>query len=94
MLENLNQWLRFSRMLPYFMCYDHINYARWVSIYLADASQLPDVVRGEFEAGNFVVKRSAAQFNQVDPDQGQAWLNATGKNDGDSWHHKNTFRAS
>ena len=66
-------------MLPYFMRYDHINYSRWDSINLADANQHPDAVREELKAVNFVVKRLAAQFNQVYPDQGQEWLNATGK---------------
>ena len=47
------------------MCYDHINYSRWGSVYLADV--------------NLVVKWLASQFNQVYPDQGQEWLNATGK---------------
>lgn len=35
-----------------------------------------------FEAGNFVVKQSNAKYNQVDPDQSQEWLNATGKKGG------------
>ena len=35
-------------------------------------------MREELKADNFVVKRLAAQFNQVYPDQGQEWLNATG----------------
>ena len=60
-----------SRMLPYFMCYDHINYSRWGSIYLANANQLPDAVRKAFEDSYFEVKQLAAQFNQVYPDQGQ-----------------------
>ncbi len=32
--------------------------------------------------GNFVVKRSARKFNQVDPDQAQEWLNGVGKKGG------------
>ena len=35
---------------------------------------LPEEVRNEFRAGNFVVK---GKFNQVDGDQGQEWLNGT-----------------
>ena len=31
---------------------------------------------------NFVVKQSAADFNQVSPDQAQEWLNVTGKKGG------------
>ena len=62
--------------------YDHTNYARWGSVYLADCHQLPIEVLSEFQDGNFVVKRSAGTFNQVDPDQSQEWLNATGKKGG------------
>ena len=31
---------------------------------------------------NFVVKRSAQKFNQVDPDQAMEWINCTGKKGG------------
>jgi len=31
---------------------------------------------------NFVVKRSAQKFNQVDPDQAMEWINGTGKKGG------------
>ena len=57
-----------AQMLPYFFAYDHTNYARWATIYLADMRQLEETapqVHGEFEAGNFTVKRSTNQFNQV-----------------------------
>lgn len=72
----------FSKMLPYFLHYDHYNYARWGPIYLAEMHQLPQQVLEEFVQGNFVVKRSQKLFNQVDPDQSQEWLNATGKTGG------------
>ena len=69
-------------MLPYFMRYDHHNYAKWVVIYLAEMHQVPAQVEEEFKRGNFVVKRSNAKFNQVSPDQAQEWLNGTGKKSG------------
>jgi hypothetical protein len=72
----------FRCMLPYFMRYDHYNYSRWGSIYLAEMHQLPAEVLSEFQQGNFVVKRSSLKFNQVDPDQSQEWLNAVGKTGG------------
>ena len=68
-------------MLPWFFRYDHTNYARW-AVYLTDATQLPAEILQEFRAGNFVVKQSNAKYNQVDPDQSQGWLNATGKKGG------------
>ena len=72
----------FKSMLPIFMRYDHTNYARWGTIYLSEMNQLPAEVQSEFNNGNFVVKRSKLRFNQVDPDQSQEWLNATGKKGG------------
>ena len=47
----------FSQMLPFFFRYDHINYARWGSVYLAEMSILPPEVLQEFQQGNFVVKK-------------------------------------
>ena len=72
----------FKCMLPFFMRYDHIKYARWGAIYIAEMQQLPAGVEAEFQLGNFVVKRSAQRFSQVDPDQSQEWLNGTGKKGG------------
>ena len=72
----------FQKMLPFFHRYDHINYARWGAVYLAQMKQLPVEVQTEFDKGNWVVKGSPRRFNQVDPDQGQEWLNGTGKRGG------------
>lgn len=72
----------FRSMLPYFMRYNHTNYARWGTVYLNDMHQLSQEVKKEFDAGNFVIKRTPHRFNQVDPDQSQEWLNAVGKNGG------------
>lgn len=72
----------FSLMLPYFMRYDHLNYSRWGPVYIAEMHQLPEPVLSEFQRGNFVVKRSAQKFNQVDPDQAMEWINGTGKKGG------------
>ena len=69
----------FTAMLPYFITYDHVNYARWGTVYISEMNQLPEEVKKEFEAGNFVVKRSQSKFKQVDPDQSQEWLNGAGK---------------
>ena len=69
----------FKRMLPYFFRYDHVNYARWGTVYLAEMSTLPPEVLLEFQEGNFVVKRTERRFNQVSADQRTEWLNATGK---------------
>ena len=59
----------FCHMLPYFFRYDHLNYARWGSVYIAEMEQLPKEVLEEFKKGNFVVKWNESKFNQVSPDQ-------------------------
>ena len=59
------QLYSFKRMLPYFFSYDHVNYARWGTVYLAEMSTL----LLEFQEGNFVVKRTERRFNQVSADQ-------------------------
>ena len=69
-------------MLPYFMRCDHLSYARWGAVYLVEMHQLPEPVLLEFQRGNFVVKRSAQEFNQVYPDQAMEWINGTGKKSG------------
>ena len=61
-------------MLPYYYRYNHTNYARWGTVY-----QLPEEVDNEFQKGNFVVKDTNKQFNQVPSDHSQEWLNNVGK---------------
>ena len=72
----------FKRMLPYFFRYDHTNYAKWGTVYLAEMNMLPQQVLSEFREGNFVVKVGHGKFNQVDGDHGQEWLNGAGKRGG------------
>ena len=65
-----------------FFRYDHLNYARWGSAYIAEMEQLPQEVLEEFKKGNFVVKWKASKFNQVSPDHSLEWLNGIGKRGG------------
>ena len=57
-----------AEMLPYLHAYDHTNYARWATVYLADMQLLsetaPEVFQ-KFTSGNFPVKGSDNIFNQV-----------------------------
>jgi len=76
----------FKSMLPYFYWYNQTNYARWEVIYLNEMNQLPQEVKEESKAGNFVVKRSPHRFNQVEPDQSQEWLSGVGKKS--RWYHR------
>ena len=68
---------------PYFKRYDHLNYARCGPVYLVEIHHLPEPVISEFKRGNFVVKRFAHKFSQVDPGQAMEWINGTGKKGGD-----------
>ena len=72
----------FRQMIPFFMRYDHYNYAGWDPIYLSDIDQLPENLKCEFMIGNIVVERKTHTFNQVVPDQAQERLNGTGKKNG------------
>ena len=72
----------FQSMWPCFMHYNKVNYARWGAISRNEMHQLPQEIQREFEAGNFVGKRSPQQLNQVDPDQSQEWLGCIGKRGG------------
>jgi len=68
--------------LPYFFRYDHLNYARWGSVYIAEMEQLPKEVLEEIRKGNFVVKWNESKFNHVSPDHSLEWLNRLGKRGG------------
>ena len=71
-------------MLQFLFRYDHVNYARCVTVYLAEMSVLPPEVLhvDEFQERNFVVKRTDRRFNQVLADRSTEWLNAVGKKSG------------
>jgi len=67
-------------MLPFFYRYDHTNYARRGTVYLAQMNQLPNAVKEEFVK---VVKVSNSRFNQVDSDRSEERLKSIGgKGDG------------
>ena len=41
----------FQLMLPYFIRYDHMNYARWGAVYLDELQRLPQAILAEFKRG-------------------------------------------
>ena len=69
-------------MLPFLFRYDHVNYTRWGTLYMAEMSVLPPEVPHEFQEGNCVVKRTDQRFCQVSAGQSTEWLNAIGKKSG------------
>ena len=48
----------FEQMLPWMAVLDHINYARWGSVFLNDMKNPPTEVKHEFQIGNVTVKKS------------------------------------
>ena len=68
----------FCSMLPFFFRYDHLNYAKWGSVFIAEMRQLAIEVLRQFRKGNFVVKWSEGRFNQVSADHGLEWLKRRG----------------
>lgn len=66
-------------MLPYIALYDHGNYLKSLSVYIADMNQLPAEVEAGFHLGDFAVLRSNKKFSQVDPDHAQEWVVGTCK---------------
>ena len=69
----------FRKMLPYMFRYDHINYTRWGSVYLAEMNNLPPEILEEFMRRDFIVKESDKKFNQVSLYHSLEWINAVGK---------------
>ena len=72
----------FHSMLSYFFQYKHLNYAKWGSVFIAEMEQLPAEVLEEFKKGNFVVKWSEGEFNEVSADHSLEWLKGIGKRGG------------
>ena len=72
----------FWHMLPCFFRYDHVNYARWGTVYLDEMAKLPPDILREFQQGNCVVMHTNRRFNHVSPGHITEWLNATGKKSG------------
>lgn len=72
----------FCCMLPYFFRYDHLIYAKWGSIFIAEMRQLPMEVLQEFKKGNFAVKWSEGAFNKVSAYYSLEWVNGIGKREG------------
>ena len=46
-------------MLPYYFATNHHNYARWMTVYLTDMTQLPPDVEEDFRSGQFAVRRTS-----------------------------------
>ena len=72
----------FAEMLPWFAAFDHVNYFRWGTVFLADMNMLQQtapVVYHGFQEGDFVTKETTRQFNQIPDDQALEHVNRAGK---------------
>lgn len=83
-------WQSFTSMLPYFFRYNHINYARWGTVYISEMHNLPAEVEAEFEqlCGKAVrapvqpgISRSEPRVAEWNWEEGR-W---------DCWHNKNNI---
>jgi hypothetical protein len=56
------------QLLPYFFALDKYNYARWLTVHLHDMMQLDKTcpsVKGKFEEGSFVVRKTQRKFSAL-----------------------------
>jgi hypothetical protein len=74
-----------KQMLPWFFLFDHPNYARWLSVHVADLELLPTSapdVHAEFCNGNFALRKTQKPFSALAVDQAHEQHNAIVKGDG------------
>lgn len=73
------------KLLPWFFSFDHIHYARWLSVHLCDMLSLqetnPDVY-SHFQEGLFVVQKTKRAFSSIGIDHAHEQNNKCVKGDG------------
>ena len=74
-----------SQIIPWLFALDHINYARWLPVHIADMLNLirshPDVYF-EFMKGHFAVQKTNKVFSAISIDQCHEQMNKLVKGDG------------
>ena len=74
-----------SMFIPWVFSFDHINYARWLSVhirYMFSLSETHPVIYKEFVAGRFVAHKTNRPFSAMTLDQAHEQANANVKGDG------------
>jgi hypothetical protein len=74
-----------KQMIPWFYLFDHIHYARWLSVHIKDLQELPEKcpeVDHQFNLGNFVVRKTRNPFSALAIDQAHEQHNAEIKGSG------------
>ena len=72
-------------VMPWFFTFDHIHYARWMTVHVRDMVNLTSshpAIAMEFQRGSFVVAKSHRVFSSVSVDQAHKQYNAVVKGDG------------
>ena len=73
--QRLGNWPgKLDDLCPYFFALGHINYSRWVHVFLRDMTQPPHRhpdVHAKFMEGHFVVQRSDKKLSLMGLDQSQ-----------------------
>ena len=73
-----------TKLVPWFFCLDHINYARWVPIRIQDMVNLNEAhpnIAGEFNNGNFTFLKTRRMFSSIAMDQAHEQHKAIVKGD-------------
>ena len=74
-----------TKLIPWFFALDHTHYSRWLPIHLRDMMQIPSKhpeLTRQFEAGNFVVRKTKKLFSGMPIDQAHEQNNKCVKGDG------------
>ena len=71
-------------LIPWLFALDHVNYARWLPVFLHDLKQLPaqNNIFEEFSRGYFTIKKSDHVFSNMGMDQAHERNNKIIKTDG------------
>ncbi|KAK2142184.1 hypothetical protein LSH36_987g00029 [Paralvinella palmiformis] len=80
----------FKRMPPILFRYDHVNYARWGTVYLAEMSVLPPEVLLEFQEG--ITRIVSYNLRTVIASQTTAILRLTTDDEEDEYTHTMSTR--
>ena len=68
-------------LTPWFFALDHINYSRWVPVFIQDMKSLPDVIKEQLSKF-WVIQKSERKFSSIPIDQAHEQNNALVKGSG------------
>ena len=74
-------------IVPWMFDLDHVNYARWLPVYLQDFENMhghANLLYGQFSDGNFTVKEKIGSFSNISIDHANKQNNNLAKSDGEA----------